>query len=116
MRKTGAMRVLRHLSWIVTVPLALLAMSFAVSNRHAVSIGLWPLPDIVELPAFLLVLGPMLLGFLAGGFTVWLDAHRHRRAARLERARADRLEKEIGSLRSAPVTASPPLASPAAAS
>ena len=45
---------LRYLSWIVTLPLAVLAISFAgLSNRDPAVLKLWPLPFELEMPTFL---------------------------------------------------------------
>lgn len=90
---------MRYLSWIVTLPLTVLAISFAVSNMTPVQIGLWPFVGTVEVPAFTLVLVTLVLGFLMGGVTVWLGQHRHRKAARQHQARADRLQKELDGTR-----------------
>lgn len=90
---------MRHLSWIVTLPIALVAISFAVSNMQPVTLALWPLPGAVTTPVFLVVLLAMAVGFLAGGLVAWLGQHSHRRAARIHSARADRLERELARAR-----------------
>lgn len=90
---------MRYLSWIITLPLTALAISFAVSNLTPVQLALWPLVGTVEVPAFTLVLVTLVFGFFAGGLTVWLGQHSHRRAARQHQARADRLQKELDAAR-----------------
>ncbi|MBP7335379.1 lipopolysaccharide assembly LapA domain-containing protein [Niveispirillum sp.] len=90
---------MRYLSWIITLPLTALAISFAVSNLTPVQLALWPLVGSVEVPAFALVLVTLVVGFFAGGLTVWLGHHSHRRAARQHQARADRLQKELDAAR-----------------
>lgn len=100
---------MRHLSWILTLPLTALAISFAVSNLMPVPLALWPLVGTVEAPAFALVLVTLVVGFFAGGLTVWLGQHVHRKAARQHQARADRLQKELDALRAAAPAAAPPL-------
>lgn len=86
---------MRYLSWILTIPIALLAVSFAVSNLEPVSLGLWPLPHRVDVPAYALVLVTLVLGFLLGGVVAWWSGHAGRKQARIDRARADRLEREL---------------------
>lgn len=93
------MTYLRRLSWILTLPLALLVVSFAVSNRDSVALGLWPLPFMAELPVFALVLGTFVLGFVAGGLVAWAGQHGHRAAERRHQSRADRLEREVEQLK-----------------
>ncbi len=86
---------MRYLSWILTIPIALLAVSFAVSNLEPVSLGLWPLPHRVDVPAYALVLVTLVLGFLLGGLVAWWGGHGQRKQAKLEKTRADRLEREL---------------------
>lgn len=92
---------MRHLSWIVTLPLAILVVVFAVSNREAVALDLWPLDIVVAAPVFLLVLGGAFIGFLAGGCVVWLAAAGRRSATRRRDRRIDTLEREVGNLQGA---------------
>ncbi|MFV3076622.1 LapA family protein [Niveispirillum fermenti] len=101
---------MRYLSWILTLPLTAVAISFAVSNMMPVQLGLWPFVGTVEVPAFALVLVTLVVGFLAGGITVWFGQHGHRKAGRQHQARADRLQKELDALR-ATTGSVPPAAS-----
>jgi uncharacterized integral membrane protein len=82
---------LRHLSWIVTLPFGLLVLLFALSNRGTVGLGMWPLPDQVELPIYLVGLAGALVGFLAGGLIAFLGGGRTRRRARELARRGERL-------------------------
>ena len=89
------MVVLRRLAWVLTVPLGLIAVSFAATNRQLVEVGLWPLPFQGGVPVYLLVLGAFVLGFVVGGSLIWL-----RVAPRLWKARKDarqvvKLEKTL---------------------
>lgn len=90
---------MRYLSWLITLPLTVLAISFAVSNLTPVPLSLWPLPFQAEVPAFALVLVTLVVGFLAGGLTVWLGQHHHRKAERQHQSRADKLQRELDLLR-----------------
>ncbi len=92
-------RPLRYLSWIVTLPLAVLVISFAVSNRDQAVLKLWPLPFELEMPLFLPVLGALVVGFIAGGFVAWWSGGRYRRLARRQNSRLKRLSAEAESLR-----------------
>lgn len=90
---------MRHLSWIITVPLLVIAVVFAVANRKTVAIDLWPLPVTLEPPFYLVVLVAVFVGFLAGGVVVWLSGGRRRRRARELRFRNEELERELAHLR-----------------
>ena len=75
--------------------LALVLIVFAVSNRKPVSIGLWPLPDVVEVPLYLVVLGGLVAGFVAGELTAWVGARHWRHEARQSRRRIAALENAL---------------------
>ena len=63
---------MRFPGWLIGIPVALVISLFAVSNRAPVAMALWPLPDTVEAPLYLVVLAAVLLGFVwgAGAATV----------------------------------------------
>ncbi|PWC30984.1 LapA family protein [Azospirillum sp. TSO35-2] len=86
---------MRHLSWIVTLPVALVAILFAISNRGVVTLSLWPLPFTLDAPVYLATLAALVLGFVAGGFVVWNSQRRHRSRARRESRRVLVLEREL---------------------
>lgn len=90
---------MRYLSWIITVPLTLLVLSFAVSNRETVTLELWPLPFSLTAPLYLTVLLAVLVAFLAGGLVVWFSGYRHRRLARQRGAEIEELSAELKRLR-----------------
>jgi uncharacterized integral membrane protein len=83
------------LSWLVGIPIALLAVLFAVSNRQAVVIDPWPLPWEVTIPLYLLVLGALAVGLVIGAVIAWLSAAGTRGRARRDHRRANRLEGEL---------------------
>jgi len=89
---------MRVLAWLVGLPLTIIVVLFAVSNRHSITIGFWPLEDGIEAPAFLIGLVPLALGLLIGaGFAGIGTVHarfRHRSATRTIRA----MEKRIADL------------------
>lgn len=104
---------MKFLWWILLALVALVLILFAVSNREAVSVALWPLPDAVQLPLYLVVLGSLVVGFLAGEFVAWVRGWRWRREARRSRERIQTLEREIEAARldraeRAPIAALPP--------
>jgi len=69
--------------WIVGIPLLLLMVLFALSNRDPVQLGLFPLGRLpFEVPLSIVVLVAMGMGFFLGGLRLWFTALYHRRAAR----------------------------------
>ncbi len=92
--------MLRFLCWLSGIPLAVAAVLFAATNHDAVQVGLWPLPWTVELPLYLLALGPLAAGLLAGLALGWIAAAPARKAVRTEKRRARFLEGQIRSIAS----------------
>lgn len=90
---------LRYLSWIVTVPLAAVVISFAVSNRDPAVLKLWPLPFELEMPVFLPVLCALVVGFITGGVVAWWSGGRHRRLARRQTNKLRRVSAEAEALK-----------------
>jgi putative membrane protein len=81
--------------WLVTAPLTLLLIDFAVSNLEQVPVGLWPFSDVVLAPLYLVVLAALLLGFLLGELVAWVNGRRWRREARRRARRIEALEREL---------------------
>jgi len=85
----------RLIHWLVTAPLALLLIIFAVSNRDSTVVTFWPLPAELAAPLYLIVLLSLLVGFLAGEFVAWINGRRWRREARFRARRIEALEREL---------------------
>ena len=60
----------------------LLGVLIAVSNTQPVQLTLWPLPHVIVMPLYLLVVLLLLLGVLAGLGLGWWAGRHHRRRAR----------------------------------
>jgi lipopolysaccharide assembly protein A len=90
----------RHLHWLVTGPIALLLIVFAVSNRESVAVTFWPLPFFLQAPLYLVVLLAMLLGFLIGELVAWVNGRFWRRDARAKARRIEALERELAATQS----------------
>lgn len=86
---------MKFLWWIALALIALVLILFAVSNREAVSVALWPLPAVLQLPLYLVVLGTLVVGFFAGQFVTWVGGWHWRREARRSRERIAMLEREL---------------------
>lgn len=68
--------------------IALLAALFAVENMHEVAIGIFPVGSTVSLPVYLIVLGPLAIGLVAG----WALARVAGGRARNRRRRREAIE------------------------
>lgn len=77
----------------------LIGVLIAVSNSQPVQLALWPLPHLVVMPVYVLVIGLLLLGVLAGLGMGWWAGRHHRRRAREASGEAARLEREVRRLR-----------------
>jgi uncharacterized integral membrane protein len=71
----------------------------AVSNNQTVELALWPLPQVLALPLYLLIVALLLAGVLAGLGLGWWAARHHRRRARERGSEAARLDREVTRLR-----------------
>ena len=91
---------MKRVSWILTLPLALIAVAFAIANRQSVTLDLWPFQLAVgPLPFFVWFLGALFMGILTGGMAVWLTGRKVRRRARSAERRARELERELAAQR-----------------
>jgi uncharacterized integral membrane protein len=86
---------MRAAFWLFVVVVAAVLALFAVSNRESVSLAFWPLPFLVELPLYVLVLAALIIGFVFGEFAAWLAAMRWRREVRRRGRRIAALEREL---------------------
>jgi uncharacterized integral membrane protein len=80
-------------------PLAVVLIVFAVSNRDAVLVDLWPLPTSFEIPLFILLFAALVIGVFWGGVATWLSGGSARKAARIRAREAKRAETEIRHLK-----------------
>ncbi len=90
----------------------LVGVLIAVSNPQPVQLTLWPLPHVVVLPLYLLVILLLMLGVLTGLTMGWWAGRHHRRRAREAGGEAARLDREISRLK-AEQAARQPAAAPA---
>lgn len=90
---------MRLITWIVGMTVAVLSVSFAVSNREAVAITLWPFPFALDIGLYIVVLIGVIAGFLVGCLLTWVAGGKHRRRVRRQRAEIKSLEGELDTLR-----------------
>jgi len=109
-RRAIAMR--KFLTALIVIPLALVLVTFAVANRHFVTVSFDPFmaadPALsVTLPLFLLLILVGALGVIAGGCAVWFGQRHWRRAARRNEADARAAQVELAGLRAQAAAAKP---------
>jgi uncharacterized integral membrane protein len=106
---------MKYLSRAFFLLFLLVGVLIAVSNTQAVELTLWPLPHVVVLPLFLLVIVLLLAGVLAGLALGWWAGRRYRRRARERHGEVARLEREVANLRAdlAAARPAPPPVQPA---
>ena len=91
---------------LVVISLGLIFITFAVANRHFVTVSFDPFnssdPSVaVTLPLFLVIIVAAIAGVVAGGMATWFRQGRWRRAARQHEADARRARAEATDLRAA---------------
>jgi uncharacterized integral membrane protein len=92
-------------STLFAVFLGLIFVTFAVANRHFVTVSFDPFnsanPSIyVSMPLFALIIAVAILGVVAGGCATWFGQRRWRRAARRHEADARTAKAQLAELRS----------------
>jgi len=90
---------MRYLIWLVAIPVALVVIAFAVANRDLAMVSFSPLPFVLDIPLWAVVVGAVLFGIIVGGTIRWLMDHRWRRLARVRGRRLRAVEKEAALLR-----------------
>jgi uncharacterized integral membrane protein len=96
---------MKILSRVLFLLFILIGVLVAVSNPQTVQLALWPLPHIIVMPVYLLVIAMLMLGVLAGLSMGWWAGRHHRRRAREAGGEAARLDREVARLRAAQAAA-----------
>ena len=100
----------KFLTGLIVIPLGLFFITFAVANRHFVTVSFDPFNSVaptvsISLPLFVLIIVVAILGVIAGGSATWISQHRFRRAARLHEADARTARAQLDDLRAAQAAA-----------
>lgn len=85
---------------LLTGPLVLLLLLFALSNRQMVQVALWPTDWSVDVMLSVVVLGAAAIAFLLGALTVWLSEMARRGRLRRAEQRVALLEEQLRGLKS----------------
>ncbi len=92
---------------LLAVPVLIILVAFALSNRQVVQLGLWPTDIMIDAPLSITILVAAGLFFIVGALMTWgagvLTASRARQAERTVR----QLEAEVRALRAQPRSAQP---------
>lgn len=96
--------MLSFLKWLVLVPLAILAVMFAVANRQGVTVSFDPFSGDVPAfalsgPLFVVIVLVLVTGVIIGGVASWLGQGRHRRGSRAARREVEDLKAEVARLK-----------------
>ena len=89
----------KYLSPAVFVALTAIIVIFSVNNLDPVELDPWPVAAPVGVPVFLVVIVIFLVGFFAGALTAWFSGFPGRRRAAKNRREANKLKREIGTLK-----------------
>jgi putative membrane protein len=84
---------------VIGLPLLLLMVVFALSNRAPVTLGLWPTDFSLEVPLSLAIIAAMAIAFLVGGLVVWFSVLAQRSRARRAEQAVRLLEAEVQTLK-----------------
>jgi uncharacterized integral membrane protein len=85
--------------WVVVVLVAAVLALFVTSNGKTVTLGLWPLSFVLDLPLYLAILSALVIGFVGGALCVWIGGRHRRRELRLRGRRIAALENELAAAR-----------------
>lgn len=90
---------MKHLSWIITLPVTVVVLVFVLSNRQLVELDFWPLEMTMTAPLYLMLGLTLLFGFFLGGVAMWFSAGRSRKRARQAATKLREAEGQIVSLK-----------------
>ena len=93
------MTLRRILNWLVGLPVALVAIAFAVANRQWITVSLDPFSKdqphaALNMPLWGLFFCGILVGIFAGWLAAWMGHGKWRRAAREARVELFRLQQQ----------------------
>lgn len=84
---------------LIALPFLIVLIAFALSNRGAVQLGLWPTGFTAELPLSMAILGVAGCAFVLGAVFVWFAELQQRRRARRAEHALRIVEEEVRALK-----------------
>lgn len=108
------------LSWIFWVPVGVILITVAISNRQIVTFSIDPVSKTdpffsISIPLYMLVFAAILFGIIFGGIAAWLTQGKWRKNARYMTAEATKWREEATRLRESSRASLPPALSPPSA-
>ncbi len=91
---------MKLVSWAFLALLAIIVITLSVGNKDAVTFSLFPLPFVMDIPLYLLILGGALIGLVLGAFRTWLSDGKLRREVRELKRENTKLQGDLGRLNS----------------
>jgi hypothetical protein len=93
----------KFLSALILVPLGIVIVMFAVTNREVISVSFDPFDTVnpvlaLKTPLYALIFALVGLGVLVGGIAAWLKQHKWRARARRAEAEARELRARLDSI------------------
>ncbi len=98
---------MRFISWLISLPILLVLLNFALANRHDVMLSFWPFDAEMTLPLSALTLGMLFAGLLMGAFITWIGTLHYRFEARRLRRELAAAKKVIEGVTPTTVTINP---------
>lgn len=104
------MNLLKRLGWLITAPLALAIIGFAIANRHSALISLDPFsmdaPALsFEMPMWLALFMALLTGIILGAVSTWTAQAGHQLKRRARQKTDKKAEKSSDPLENMPTIA-----------
>lgn len=98
---------MRFIKWAFLGALALCLVTVALANRAWVELRVIPddvatllgLPNMVELPLYIVIFGAIVAGFAIGYLWEWVREHKHRAEGARAKREATQLEREVKKMR-----------------
>ena len=95
--------------FLIAVPILVLLVLFALSNKQAVQLGLWPTDISVEAPLSVAVLLAAGVFFVAGALMTWGGTLALRGRARRAEMAVTQLQAQLRAMKTRPAPASAPI-------
>jgi uncharacterized integral membrane protein len=84
---------------LISIPLLIVLIAFALSNQQPVRLGLWPTDILLDVPLSVAVLVAAGIFFVLGAFMIWTGAVASRTRARRAERTVRELRAQVATLR-----------------
>ncbi|AHC73842.1 hypothetical protein P856_631 [Candidatus Endolissoclinum faulkneri L5] len=91
--------VLTLIYFCIKLPITAAVILFAVSNWKSISLKLWPLPGVLDIPMSLVFVLALVIGFIVGAVIAWSWGFNHNMRANRAEKRLKTLESELTFMR-----------------